>query len=124
MSRKYIDEVKDGIEYVINDYISSDDYRDLDRDELSQQLYDDLWIDDHVTGNGSGSFTMNREEAKEIVLADGFDTLVEAIDEGLYTYEELGKAVVDGDWETLDVIARCTVLGQAIGEYLDEHNIN
>ena len=37
-----------------------------DIDSLIEKLYDDLWIEDSVTGNGSGSYTFNTYEAEEI----------------------------------------------------------
>lgn len=51
-----------------------------DREGLEQQLNDDLWTADSVTGNGSGSYTFNRVQASLYVL-DNMDLLQEAIEE-------------------------------------------
>ena len=36
-----------------------------DRDELEERANNELWIDDSVTGNGSGSYTFGRWKAEE-----------------------------------------------------------
>jgi len=90
-----------------------------DRDEIEEYLNDRLWDDDSVTGNGSGSYTFNREEAKENVL-DDIDTVREALREFCVDADTIAEKFLDKDWEYFDVTARCYVLGQAIGEVLDE----
>lgn len=39
-----------------------------DRDAFEEKLNDDLWTADSVTGNGSGSYTFDRWEARDYVL--------------------------------------------------------
>ena len=56
--------VEDIKEYVKNEIDFSEYY---DMDELREFLNDDLWTEDSVTGNASGSYTFNRETAKEYV---------------------------------------------------------
>jgi len=36
-----------------------------DKEEAYDQLFDDMWVNDSVTGNGSGSYTFNRYKAEE-----------------------------------------------------------
>lgn len=90
-----------------------------DRDDIEQYLNDTLWTEDSVTGNASGSYTFNREEAKENVLAD-MDTVTEAIREFCDDAITIANHFLNEDWEWFDVTARCYILGQAIAEALDE----
>lgn len=100
-----------------DEIIVEDKYNDLD--DIRTGLYDDLWIDDSVTGNGSGSYTFNREAAKENVLAD-MDTVIEALKEFCVEAETIAEKFLAEDWEYFDVTARCYVLGAAIDEALEE----
>ena len=90
-----------------------------DRDEVEEYLNDTLFIDDSVTGNASGSYTFNREEAKNYVLAD-IDTVREALQEFGTDAGTIAEKFLDEDWEYFDVTTRCYILGQAIAEVLDE----
>ena len=92
-----------------------------DREELEEIANDELWADDSVTGNGSGSYTFNREAAKEYVTRsdDGMDTLRDAVREFDCEHEAF-SAFLEENWEYLDVTIRCYLLGQAIAEALDE----
>lgn len=74
---------------------------DDERYELVQQALDGDW----VTGNGSNSYYMNRQEAKEMVLAN-----IEYIANG-FSNEEWSTTLLEDliacdDWELIDVIAR------------------
>lgn len=115
-----LEDVKNYLNNEINledEIILEDKYNDLD--DIRTGLYDDLWIDDSVTGNASGSYTFNREEAKENVLAD-MDTVIEALKEFCIEAETIAKKFLAEDWEYFDVTARCYVLGAAIDEALEE----
>ena len=92
-----------------------------DREELEEIANDSLWVDDSVTGNGSGSYTFNREAAKEYVTRsdDGMDTLRDAVREFDCEHEAF-TAFLEEDWEYLDVTIRCYLLGQAISAAIDE----
>lgn len=84
------------------------------REELEEQLNDDLFTCDSVTGNGSGSYTFNTWRAEEY-LCHNLDLLAEAC-------EEFGSSIdilKDGA-EACDVTIRCYLLNQAIREVLDE----
>ena len=79
MAYNYLEELKSDVRNYIKEVAS--DYMDCeDMDELRDSLYDNLWDEDSVTGNGSGSYTFNREEAKKYV-ADNLDLMVEAYKE-------------------------------------------
>lgn len=85
------------------------------REEIEEQLRDDLWVCDSVTGNGSGSYTFNAWQAGENVCHN-WDLLAEACDEfGSDAAELLRKGA-----EVCDVTIRCYLLGQAISAALDE----
>ena len=92
-----------------------------DREELEEIANDSLWVDDSVTGNGSGSYTFNREAAKEYVTRsdDGMDTLRDAVREFDCEHEAF-TAFLEEDWEYLDVTIRCYLLSQAISAAIDE----
>lgn len=88
-----------------------------DRDELEETMNDELWVEDSVTGNGSGSYFFNSEEARDAIRGNE-DLLVEAIEEFGNNLEDYKKALTDPEWA--DVTIRCYLLGQAIGQFLDE----
>ena len=84
------------------------------RNELEEQLNDDLFCNDSVTGNGSGSYTFNAYTAEEY-LCHNLDLLAEAC-------EEFGSSmdILKDGAEACDVTIRCYLLNQAISEVLDE----
>lgn len=86
-----------------------------DREELEEVANENLWADDSVTGNGSGSYTFNTWQAEEN-LCHNMDELEEACDE---FGQDIGEAVKQGA-EYCDVTIRCYLLGQAISAALDE----
>ena len=86
-----------------------------DREELEEIANDELWVDDSVTGNASGSYTFNAGEAEEN-LCHNMGELEEACDE---FGQDIGEAVKQGA-EYCDVTIRCYLLGQAISAALDE----
>lgn len=118
MKNNYFEEVKNAVAEWIDDNFDFEDYRG-DRDGAEQFLYDELFCDDSVTGNGSGSYYCNSHESKEAVLHD-MDTVKEALKEFCVDAETIGEKFLNEDWEFLDVTARCYVLGSAINEVLDE----
>ena len=115
----YLESIKEDIkEYAITDEIK-EQIRNGERDEVEQQLNDDLWIDDAITGNASGSYYCNSYKAKE-ALEGNEDLVREMVSEFCIDAEEVAKRFLDGDWEYFDVSVRCYLLGQAISEALDE----
>lgn len=83
-----------------------------DREELEEVAHDELWADDSVTGNGSGSYFFSTWKAEE-ALCHNLDLLAEAC-------EEFGFEAVKQGAEVCDVTIRCYLLGQAIAAALDE----
>lgn len=84
------------------------------REDFEQRLNDELWTNDSVTGNGSGSYTFNAYKAEEY-LCHNFELLAEAL-------REFGCAIdyIERGPEACDVTIRCYLLGQAISQVLDE----
>ncbi len=105
-----IEQVKDG--YKEN---SLRLYKEEGREGLEEYLNDQLWVDDQVTGNASGSYTFCTWEAEEN-LCHNMDLLAEACDE---FGQDMGEAVKRGA-EYCDVTIRCYLLGGAIAEAIDE----
>ncbi len=61
MAYNYLEAIKEDIKSYLDDNIS--DYADYeDIEDFRDDLYDNLWGEDSVTGNTSGSYTFNREE--------------------------------------------------------------
>ena len=85
------------------------------REEMEQQLYDDLWVEDTVTGNASGSYTFNTYQAEENLVGN-LDLLREALIE--FGCEGIDFLEKGAEWA--DVTIRCYLLGQALNEVLDE----
>lgn len=94
-----------------------------DREGLEQQLNDDLWTADSVTGNGSGSYTFNRVQASLYVL-DNMDLLQEAIEEFATDPATVGDKFISEDWEWFDVTIRCYLLGSIVSDVLNEMEEN
>ena len=86
-----------------------------DRDELEEVANDELWCNDAVTGNASGSYTFSTWQAEEN-LCHNMDELEEACNE---FGQDIGEAVKQGA-EYCDVTIRCYLLSQAISAALDE----
>lgn len=108
----YLESIKADVKEYINNEITLKDF--TDREELEQKLNDDLWVEDSVTGNASGSYYCNAWKAEE-ALAHNWDVLEEALAEFGCEENPIEKGA-----EWCDVTIRCYLLGQAIAEVLDE----
>ena len=108
----YLENIKADVKEYIDNEINLKDFSD--REELEEKLNDTLWTEDSVTGNASGSYYCNSWKAEE-ALAHNWDLLAEAMKEFCCEVDLLEKGA-----EWADVTIRCYLLGQAIGEVLDE----
>ena len=108
----YLENIKADVKEYIDNEINLKDFSD--REELEEELNDTLWTEDSVTGNASGSYYCNSWKAEE-ALAHNWDLLAEAMKEFGCEVDLLEKGA-----EWADVTIRCYLLGQAIGEVLDE----
>jgi hypothetical protein len=113
----YLEAMKNDITEYINDNINLADY--ADRDELESYLNDELFTEDSVTGNASGSYTFSRAQAQEYVKYN-IDLLKDACEEFGTDAATVGEWFLFEDWEKMDVTIRCYLLGQAIAEVLDD----
>ncbi len=113
----YFEAVVDDVKDYIRDNIDFADYEDID--ELEEELNDELWTEDSVTGNGSGSYTFNRAQAKEYVL-DNTDDIRDMADTFGTSAADIGEHFMNEDWEWFDVSLRCYHLGSAIREALED----
>jgi len=123
MTYDYREAVKADILEALNngdyDYILNDDeYKDengalVADDDLYQALYDEMWIDDSITGNGSGSYTFNTYKA-ESNLCHNLDLLADACD-----YFGSNTDILKDGAEACDVTIRCMLLGECLSEALE-----
>lgn len=90
-----------------------------DREGLEQQLNDDLWTEDSITGNASGSYYCNSYKAEESI-AHNWNLLNEALDE----FEQNNINVIEKGAEWADVTIRCYLLSSVISDVLDEMEEN
>ena len=122
MDYNYYEAVADDVRSYVENEVNLKDFEYdencLDIERLSNYLNDELFIEDSVTGNASGSYTFNSYEAREYVI-DNMDL----VEEAGFEYgdsERMADHLLNEDWETLDVIIRCYVLPTAISEIMDE----
>lgn len=115
-----IDNDDDLLSFVMN-AIKTDD--EQTKDELHEKLYDILFSDDAVTGNGSGSYTMNTFKAEEYV-SHNLSLLADAFDD--FGYDS--KAIINtlNNPEYCDVLIRCYMLPTCIDEAIKyfKYNLN
>ena len=111
MKYNYLENIKaDVLDYIKENY-EKEDFANLEYNEL----YDEMFNDDSITGNASGSYTFNAYEAEEN-LCHNMDLLKEACEMfGCDVSEEIERGP-----ETCDVTIRCYLLGQVLQEVLDE----
>ena len=97
---------------------SEDSWAETTTEEsFEEYLNDELFVDDSVTGNASGSYTFSVNEAAENLVGN-FDLLDEV-------FSEFGQPNFNSrSWsdfpEFADVSIRCYLLGGAISDCLDE----
>lgn len=108
----YFENVKEDVKEYLEE--NKEDLEGKNEDEL----YDELFIADSVTGNASGSYTFNTWEAEEN-LTHNFDLLQGALDMFGDTWEN----AINRGAEYCDVTIRCSLLGQALHEVLEENNL-
>lgn len=108
---EYLDAVVLDAESIIDGMFADGIVQDQNMD--FDDVYDALFIDDAVTGNSSGSYFFNAAKAREAVADAIFDDDIRRL---IKDYDK------DFDWgyyldhpETLDVIIRCLMLGEASG---------
>lgn len=113
----YYEAMMNDVRSYINNEIELNDFETIE--ELEESLNDNLWIDDSVTGNGSGSYTFNSWTAKEYVT-ENEELCREALEEFCVDADTIAEKFFEADWEYFDVTIRCYLLGQIVGAVLEE----
>ena len=113
-SYNYEEAVKNDVRTWISDNVKLSEWEG-DREGLEEYLNDELFVDDSVTGNGSGSYTFNAWEAEENICHN-MGLLGEACEK---FGDDAGQILKKGA-EACDVTIRCYLLGVAISAVLDE----
>lgn len=116
----YREAMKEDIkEYLKNDAeLSSNDIIYMD-DNTRDSLYDDLFVNDSVTGNASGSYTFNSFKASEYVK-DNMDLCHESLKEFCVDADTIVEKFLEEDWEYFDVTIRCYLLGECLDTAIEE----
>ena len=109
MLYNYHEAVKDDIrEYIKENY-------DSVTEKMRAEMLDTILGEDSVTGNASGSYTMNRAIAKEYVI-ENIDLLNRVVNEYGFNKKDIGEQFLSEEWERFDVLIRLYL----VGEYFDD----
>lgn len=84
-------------------------------DATQEKLYDELWAEDDITGNGWDGYPMKDDEKAEAV-GSNLELLADALDEFGCDAECYRKALKDMNYA--DATIRCYVLGSCINSAL------
>lgn len=109
-----INDIKD---YIKDHYTTKELKKRLEEDEVDfyQELYDDMFVSDSVTGNASGSYFFSTWKAEE-ALCHNLDLLAEAMEEFGYKDDFPLKRGA----EACDVMIRCYILGSELWGVLED----
>lgn len=100
--------------------VAAENFENSDSDYAWDEFYEDLFIDDSVTGNASGSYWFNSKKAEESLGEFIWDEDIVGL------LEEMGDSVEDvvkRGPEVVDVIIRCAMLGHVesdVRDYVEE----
>ena len=111
MRYDYLENIKNDI----LDYIEENKSNIFDEQFNFDALYDDLFIEDAITGNASGSYYCNAWRAEESI-AHNLDLLAEACE--MFGYSDTNYIEKGAEW--CDVTIRCYVLGEALEDLKPE----
>lgn len=109
MAYNYHEAVKDDIrEYIKENYGAV-------IEKMRAVVFDTILREDGVTGDSSGSYTMNRATAKEYVI-ENIDLLEKVVNEYGFDKKDIGEQFLSEEWEQFDVLIRLYL----VGEYFDD----
>lgn len=111
----YYEEMEQDIRDYIEENIDLSEYVNK-REKLEEELYENFWMNDSITGNASGSYTFSTYEAEEN-LCHNLDLLQEALNEFGFDFIEY---LSENGAEAFDVSIRCYLLATILHEVLDE----
>lgn len=112
----YKEEVLQAVKEAAEDSYTPDLLEPVDLDDYAEKLNDALWVDDSVTGNGSGSYFFNSYEAEE-ALAGNWDLAAEALE--MFGYNDINPFEKGAEW--VDCVVRCYLLSQCIADYIEQN---
>lgn len=106
------EDVKD---YILMNY-ETEELKQLlqEREDFEEQLNDDLWAEDEITGNGPDGYNIS-EDTAAIYVGQNFRLAGEAMEEFCVPAENLKKGP-----KYLDTTIRCYLLNQAISAAVSE----
>lgn len=111
MRYDYLENIKSDI----LDYIEENKNNIFDEEFNFDALYDDLFMEDAITGNASGSYYCNAWRAEESI-AHNLDLLAEACE----MFGDSDTNYIEKGAEWCDVTIRCYVLGEALEDLKPE----
>ena len=116
---KEIESEEDMTKYNYKEAVMEDVKSWIEENEIydEDELNDILLLEDSVTGNASGSYTMSRWKAEEN-LCHNWEEIVEAAEE--FCLEPMVSEACKYCAEWWDVLIRCRYLPEAIHEVLEE----
>ena len=109
MTYDYLEETKNNIIVYVREN------KDYLEGKSQEELYDEFFICDEITGNASGSYYCNTWKAEE-AISHNLDLLAEACEE--FGCSDINYLQKGAEW--CDVSIRCYILGQALEEVYDE----
>lgn len=96
----------------IKDYIKEN--KEYLEGKSQDELYDEFFIEDAITGNASGSYYCNAWKAEE-AICHNMELAEEAYE--MFGYEGIPSGT---GAEAIDVTIRCYLLGSALSDVLEE----
>lgn len=109
MAYNYHEAVKDDIREYIKENFGAV------TEKMRAEIFDATLRNDSITGDASGSYTMNRATAKEYVI-ENIDLLKKVVDEYGFDKNDIGEQFLSEEWEQFDVLIRLYL----VGEYFDD----
>lgn len=112
----YRKSITDDCVEAIREYIEyhKDELHGMSKARLEEKMYDEFFVNDSVTGNGSGSYTFNTTQAEEN-LSGNWDLAKEAMKEFGCKENPFEKGA-----EWVDVTIRCYLLGECLSNAMEE----
>lgn len=113
----YWQEMRDDIRAWIDEHRDKSEGIITEREE--QDIYDEMFINDSITGNASGSYTCNSWKAEEYICHN-LGLLGEALDAFGADAETIREKIDSAEWA--DVTIRCYLLYSVLAEVVKEWN--
>lgn len=112
----YYEEVLKAVEEAAEDSYTPEMLEPVDLEDYADKLNEELWIDDAVTGNASGSYFCNAYKAEE-ALSGNWDLAADALK--VFGYNDINVLEKGAEW--VDCAVRCYLLSQCIADYVEDN---